>query len=266
MQRQRFSAKSPGGLVPCQNAAGQSDWAFLPSPTPPPLELDNQLWSLVADARDALGTLNGIGQKLPNPQLLLRPLQQQEAITSSRIEGTFVTAQQLLMYELEPPDPRTTDQRAADWIEVFNYTVALRHGWMQLREVKLPFCCRLIREMHEILMQGVRGERKSPGEFRKVPAQVGSNARFIPAPWTEIEQLMGDLEKYINSDSDNISLRLVKCFIAHYQFEAIHPFEDGNGRVGRALLALMISDALAHVMPWLYLSVFFEKYRDEYVS
>ncbi len=266
MDRSKFTAGSPGSLVPCQNALGQRDWAFVPASLPPNWEMEERLWPLMATAMGRLGTLNGIGQKLPNPQLLLRPLQQQEAIFSSKIEGTYVTAQQLLLYELDRPDPRSSDDAVKDWIEVFNYTEALKHGWTRLVRDGLPFCLRIIREMHEILMRGTRGQDKSPGAFRKKNAQIGSDARFIPAPWQEIDDLMNDFEKFVNADCEDEPRSLLKCFVAHYQFEAIHPFEDGNGRVGRALLALMISRSLCHVVPWLYLSLFFERFRREYVD
>ena len=263
MDRKHFSDNSPGGIVQATNAAGQKDWAFVPRKMPPAWDFDPGLWLLVTEARDALGTLNGIGRTLPNPQLLLRPLQQREALASSSIEGTYVTPEQLVMYELDPKDPKSGDEQAADWREVFNYTKALRHGCALLQT--LPLCNRLICEMHRILMEGSRGRSKSPGQFRNCQVQIGSAGRFLPPPAAEVVPLMNDLEQYMNTDTNEYD-PLVRCFLVHYQFEAIHPFRDGNGRVGRALLALMIYSYFGHAMPWLYLSAFFEQYRDEYVS
>lgn len=218
---------------------------------------------MLADAREALGTLNGIGQILPDPQLLVRPLQSREAIASSSIEGTVVSPQQLLLYELDPQEPRNASEKSADWQEVANYGDALRHGCDLLKD--LPICNRLIRETHAILMRGVRGQNKSPGRFRDQHVQIGSTGRFIPPPHVEVARLMDQLEKYINQSDDDCD-PLVKSFLVHYQFEAIHPFRDGNGRVGRLLLALMIYSAHGHSLPWLYLSAFFEDYREEYVG
>jgi Fic family protein len=218
---------------------------------------------LLAEAKEALGTLNGIGQTLPSAQLLLQPLQSREAISSSGIEGTYVTPQQLLLYELDPTEPACGDDRAADSVEVRNYGLALEHGRTSL--TKLPIGNRLIREMHRLLMQGVRGRNKAPGEFRRWQAQLGSRGRFIPPPAGEVDQLMINFEKYANTNDDRHD-PLVKSFMLHYQFETIHPFGDGNGRVGRALLALMIYEWLGHSLPWLYMSAYFERYRDEYVD
>jgi Fic family protein len=119
--------------------------------------------------------------------------------------------------------------------------------------------------MHQILMTGVRGRNKSPGQFRNVQVEIGSSGRFIPPPGAEVDRLMGDLEKYINVTDSGLD-PLVRCYLIHYQFESIHPFADGNGRVGRALISLMTYKWLDHFMPWLYMSAFFERYKDEYIS
>jgi Fic family protein len=240
---------------------GEKDWAFIPHEMPPNWQFDPSLWPVLVDARAALGKLDGIGLALPNPQLLLRPLQNREAVASSAIEGTHVTSEQLALYELDPKEPSSKTEAAADWQEVHNYGRALQHGYSRL--VELPICTRLIKEMHQILMDGVRGHDKQPGEFRSVQVSVGKGYRFIPPPPKEVQRLMENFESYANPKDGAID-PLVGCFIAHYQFEAIHPFRDGNGRVGRALLSLMIYLWLKQSMPWLYMSPYFDRHNDEY--
>jgi len=230
---------------------------------PPLWEFETDLWALLADAREALGTLNGIGQTLPDPELLLRPLQSRESISSSSIEGTYVTPEQLLLFEIDPTEPTSANDKRADWMEVFNYSRALRIGCEMISEQ--PISDHLIRGVHDCLMTGVRGRDKSPGQYRDGQVQIGSRARYVPPPPVEVPRLMGNLIDFMNTVDDGLD-PLVKAFIAHYQFEAIHPFYDGNGRVGRALLSMMIYKWQRHKHPWLYLSPYFEKYRDEYVS
>lgn len=261
MDATKFTSNATGRLVRIEQP--RRDWAFIPDDLPPKWDFSPELWPLLVEAKETLGTLNGIGQVLPDPQLLLRPLQSREAITSSNIEGTYVTPEQLLLYQLDPREPRSGDEQMADWLEVFNYGRALEHAYQSLKS--LPFCNRVIREMHGILMHGVRGRNKSPGEFRKWQVQIGSSGRFIPPPASEVDRLMGNLEQYINSEDERYD-PLVRCFLVHYQFESIHPFVDGNGRVGRALLALMVYKWLGHAQPWLYMSAFYEQFKDEYVG
>jgi len=261
MDPKQFDELSPGRLIRVEEPL--KNWSFIPDELPAKWPFANELWPLLVEAKEALGTLNGIGQTLPNPQLLLRPLQNREAISSSSIEGTFVTAQELLLFELDPREPGSADDKKADWLEVFNYGRSLLKGMEMLGE--LPLCNRLITEMHLTLMHGVRGRNKSPGKFRRCAVQIGSSGRFVPPPWEEVERLMGNLERYLNESSDDVD-PLVRCFITHYQFEAIHPFRDGNGRVGRALLALMVQHWHRHAMPWLYLSAYFERFKDEYIE
>lgn len=261
MDRTKFTANSPGKLVRITQA-GQ-EWAFVPEELPSSWEFDVSLWPLLAEAKEALGTLNGIGQTLPDPKLLQIPLQGREAIASSRIEGTYVTPEQLLLFQLDPREPTQPDEQALDRFEVFNYGQAMLHGCERLRE--LPICNRIVREMHGILLQGVRGRDKNPGEYRKWQVQIGASGRFMPPPSNEVDRLMANLERYINADDKRID-PLVRSFIVHYQFEAIHPFSDGNGRVGRSLLVLMVYKLHGHSMPWLYMSAFFERFRDEYIE
>ncbi|MEX2315699.1 MAG: Fic family protein [Pirellulales bacterium] len=262
MNRKEFTTAATGQLVPVQLATGK-DWAFVPHQLPPEWSFPSSLWPLLAEAKEALGTLNGIGQTLSDHQLLLRPLQNREAISSSSIEGTYVTPEQLLLYELDPRDAESASDRAADWNEVFNYNRALVQGCELLKT--LPVCNRLVREMHGILMTGVRGHYKNPGQFRDCQVQIGSQARFVPPPSETAKTCINDLEKYLNEEDQQFD-PLVRCFLVHYQFEAIHPFADGNGRVGRALLALMIYKLLGHAMPWLYMSAYYEQFRDEYMQ
>lgn len=261
MDRAKFGKGATGSLA--QVFTPRADWAFIPNEMPPDWQFAPELWPLLVDAKEALGTLNGIGQTLSDPQLLLRPLQSREALRSSSIEGTYVTPQQLLLYELDPREPRSSDDQMADWYEVFNYSKALERGCEMLQT--LPICNRVIREMHSVLMRGVRGVNKSPGEFRRWQVQIGSSGRFVPAPPHEVPRLMDNLERYINSDDPRYD-PLVRSYIIHYQLEAIHPFGDGNGRVGRALLALMIHRWLGHALPWLYMSAFYEEFKDEYIE
>jgi Fic family protein len=241
----------------------KADWAFIPAELPPNWKFPERLWPLVAEARHALGTLNGIGQTLDDPNLLLRPLQRREALTSSRLEGTYVTPEQLLLYELDPDKPRSETGRVAEWREVHNYNSALQLGRELLES--LPWCLRILKEMHGRLLLGIHAASATPGEFRRWQVQIGSLGRFIPPPADYVLPLMDNLERYMNTADDRYD-PLIQCYIVHYQFEAIHPFVDGNGRVGRALLALMIYRFLGHEMPWLYLSAFFERYKDEYIS
>ena len=260
MNRQDFWSDAPGRLIPVQTPRG-GDWSFLPFDLPPNWVFDASLWPLLVQAKEALGTLNGIGQTLGDPRLLLSPLQNREAITSSIIEGTYVTPEQLLLFDLDPDEETDSAEHRADRVEVANYGRSLRRGLKLLES--LPICIRVIREMHETLMQGVRGESKDPGRFRTLQVQVGTDGRFMPPPASDIERLMRNLERYANSEGGLDPL--VRSFIIHYQFETIHPFLDGNGRVGRALLALMIQKLHGHAHPWLYLSAYFEQYKDDYI-
>ena len=261
MDRAAFTERSPGRIVAIDFP--RKDCAFIPDDMPPQWVFDGSLWPLLTEARASLGKLDGIGQTLPDPHLLLRPLQNREAISSSSIEGTYVTPEKLLLYDLDPREPQSANEEAADWREVFNYGRALEQAALRLKD--MPFCNWVIREMHSILMDGVRGREKGPGEFRKVHVQIGSSGRFVPPPAVEVERLMDNLQAFMNLEESGYD-PLVACFLVHYQFETIHPFKDGNGRVGRALLAMMSYKKLGLAMPWLYMSAFYEEYREEYVQ
>jgi cell filamentation protein, protein adenylyltransferase len=256
----KFTEKKTGQLIPI--SLPEKDTAFIPDPLPPNWAFDNELWPLLIEAQKNLGLLDGMARTLPNPNLLLTPLRTNEALTSSRLEGTYATAQELILFEMDPKPPTSvTDQKNA-WLEVANYNLALNHGFTELD--KLPLCLRVVKELHRTLLTGVRGAQAVPGEFRTHQVHIGSTRRYVPPPPDEMLKCLFDLEKYLNLE-DGVD-KLVKCFIAHYQLEAIHPFGDGNGRVGRVLLSLMIHRLGDLQQPWLYLSPYFEKYKDEYID
>ncbi|MBL9129361.1 MAG: Fic family protein [Verrucomicrobiales bacterium] len=256
-----FGEKRTGELVPIVTPTG-TDYAFVPNKLPPNWELPDRLWPMVVEARTALSKLDGIGQTLPDQELLLEPLKKREAITSSRIEGTYATAQELMLFELSQKVARSANDPANSWREVHNYRRTLGHGIGQLQT--LPFCSRLFRDLHSMLMSGVHGHQARPGQWRDHQVAIGSDRRFVPPPVSQMLQALDDLERFINDSAKYDPL--VRAYIVHYQFEAIHPFADGNGRIGRVLLSLMIARWCNLSAPWLYMSPFYEKFRDEYVS
>jgi Fic family protein len=258
MDRDLFAANAPGQLI----QLGDHDWAFLPSPLPPPTwSFPNELWPILADAKQLIGELEGVGSVVPNPGLFLRPLTDREAIRSSSLEGTYATPTQLLLYELEPSDAKSDSDPSNDYREVLNYRHAIEHGMAS----SLPLSLRLFRELHDILLRGTRGRDKTPGEFRKVQVAIGATRRFVPPPPEAVTQCLNPLEQYIHAARSTFD-PIVDCFLVHYQFETIHPFVDGNGRVGRLVLAIMLQQRCRLSKPWLYMSEFFERHRDEYVQ
>ncbi len=237
-------------------------YAFVPNPLPPTLEVDWALAGLISDADRALAELSGVGRFLPNPHILMAPYMRREAVQSSRIENTQAGLEDLFAYENDESDQRTADVR-----EVANYVKAMEHGLQLLNS--LPICSRLIREIHGVLLDGVRGGGVRPREFRTTQNWIGrpgctlTDATFIPVPPEDLAEALSMLERYIN-DTNAIEPPLVRCAYLHYQFEAIHPFADGNGRVGRLLITLFLC-AHGHLsQPLLYLSEFFEQHRDDY--
>ena len=254
-------ARKTGELVNIPENQSGVKLAFVPAPLPPKWDFPPDLVSLLVEARVTMSLLNGIGQTLPNPELLLRPLQSREALRASSLEGTYASPEQLLLFQMHPTEPTSEQDQANSVLEVANYSTALREG-MRLLE-NLPFCLRLIQELHRVLLRGVRGRDRTPGEFRKSQVYIGSDKRYVPPPSSRLNECLDAFEKELNKDSGDYD-PLVRCYLAHYQFEAIHPFTDGNGRVGRALLALMTYKWCDLSMPWLYMSAFFEKYKDEY--
>jgi len=224
---------------------------------------DLGLWPLLAQAKQSLGKLDGIGQTLTHPQLLLQPLQQREALRSSSLEGTYATPEELLLFELDPSEPKSEKDKANAWLEVANYRKAQREGYdyLEARNLNLGF----VRSLHGWLMDGVRGQDKSPGQFRDCQVYIGSDRRYIPPPITHMNDCLLEFENILKTKPTKID-PLVACYLMHYQFEAIHPFKDGNGRVGRLLLALTTWKWCELSMPWLYMSPFFEKFKDEYID
>lgn len=241
---------------------GTSDWAFIPNPLPDQWEIPAEIWPILVSAHSELARLDGIGRHMPDYELLLRPLQQREALKSSSLEGTYATPEQLLLFEIDPNIAKSQDDRINAWREVFNYGQSLRKGQQLLNDI--PVSIRLLKELHGELLKGVRGNRRNPGNFRQSQVHIGSDRRFIPPPAHEAIGCLNELEKYIHRE--NSIDPLIFCFMVHYQFEAIHPFLDGNGRVGRLLLSLMVYKWCNLKSPWLYLSDFFDKHKDEYID
>lgn len=250
MDEKKFSGESPGTIIKIPEGR-----AFLPTPLPATYRFDLRLWPLLAHAKQQVALLEGIGRTLPDPAILLNPLEQREALQSSRLEGTYITAKEFLLYDLAE---NGDDERQNDWREVHNYKKALRHG----QASELPLCLRLIRELHDILMTGVNRSDMTPGEFRTHQVAIGHNQRFVPAPTSYLLKCLTDFEQYLNQETAPDSL--IHCYLCHYQFETIHPFHDGNGRVGRLLLALMFQRLCGLTKPWLYLSDILERQRDAY--
>jgi Fic family protein len=214
------------------------------------------------EAHKALASLNGTAKHLPNPTLILRPLETREAVRSSSLEGTYTDPQQQALFELEPTYPESRDDPANSQREVFNYATALR--LRKDRREELPVSLRLIRQLHEVLMEGVRGSDHSPGSFRTGQNQIGRPPRFVPPPANRLTPLLDDFEKYLHARKTYDPL--VDAFIVHYQFEAIHPFMDGNGRVGRLLLAILIQEWCNLSEQWLYMSAYFDANKDRYMD
>ena len=238
-------------------------FAYVPEPLPPRMEWRPELVASLSAADRAIGRLAGEGQRLPNPHLLIRPFVRREAVLSSRIEGTQATLGELLASEAGA----AVERSPADLREVGNYVVALEHGIQRLDS--LPLSLRLVTELHERLMRGVRGDTATPGEFRRSQNWIGSpgctlaNATFVPPSPDRLMNCLGEWERFLH---DETVPPLVHAALAHSQFEAIHPFLDGNGRVGRLLITLGLIAKGVLPSPLLYLSAYFEATRDEYYA
>jgi Fic family protein len=248
--------------IPGKSVSQCNSSAFVPAPLPPELDWTPRLISVLSDADRLIGRLAGEGGgRLPNPHILIRPFVQREAVLSSKIEGTQATLGELLAAEAGA----TVDRSPDDLREVGNYVVALEHGISRLK--KLPLCVRLTRELHEKLMTGVRGQQSAPGQFRKIQNWIGkpgsmiATSSYIPPPPGEIEPCLAAWENFLR---ESTLPPLVTIALAHYQFEAVHPFLDGNGRVGRLLITLFLIEREILPTPLLYLSAFFEASRREY--
>ncbi len=235
--------------------------AFLPHNLPPKLEWNNAVINSLSRADFLLGKLAREGSILPNPHLLMRPFLTREAVLSSKIEGTQATLGQILAANAGAHVQQNPD----DLQEVQNYIKALDYGLGRL--TGLPLSLRLIKEIHEHLMEGVRGSHATPGEFRRSQNWIGSpgctlnTAKFVPPPPDNLMDCLGEFENFLHNRSLPPLIHIALC---HYQFEAIHPFLDGNGRVGRLLIMLLLIEQRMLPSPVLYLSAFFEATRDEY--
>ena len=261
---------SPSGRV---LRAPTGYYAFVPHPLPPALNWPVGLVAALSEADRALGELAGLGRSLLNPHLLIAPFVRREAVLSSRIEGTQASLSDLYAYEaVRGTAAQAKTGRLAmfkappDVHEVHNYVRALEYGRARLAE--LPLSLRLIREIHARLMEGVRGEEGTPGEFRRSQNWIGppgcslDEALFVPPPVPEMKEASGAFETFLHTPSDLPPVAWLG--LVHYQFEAIHPFLDGNGRIGRLLLALLLCTADLLPEPLLYLSAFFEAHRQTY--
>ncbi len=238
--------------------------AFIPAKLPPvpAVEMDSEMVTLLAQASLNLGRLDGVGALVPNPDLFVAMYVRQEAVLSSQIEGTQCTLEEVLKYEIDPAGV----EQPAEIAEVVNYVAAMNHGLARLED--FPLSLRLIREIHTHLMKGVRGAACDPGEFRRTQNWIGPrgstllNARFVPPPVPEMNDALGDLEKFLH-DTESLPA-LLHFGLAHAQFETIHPFLDGNGRVGRLLITFLLCERGILRRPLLYLSYFFKVNRAEY--
>ena len=245
-----------------QNLSGEMAYkSFVPNPLPPvpPIELSEDIVGLLVKANSQLAVLESIAARIPNVELFISMYVRKEALMSSQIEGTQATLEDIL----DPMLDTNTNRNIAD---VVNYIKATEFAITRLQT--LPLCNRLIKETHAVLMKGVRGQEKNPGEFRYSQNWIGGqgstlkNARYIPPSPDDMQNAMSDLEKYINTDDDLDAL--IQAALIHYQFETIHPFLDGNVRVGRLLITLFLMDKGILTTPALYISYFLKKNRVEY--
>lgn len=245
-----------------KNLTGEMTYnSFVPSPLPPvpPIALSSEELELLIKANSELTLLEGLAIRIPNINLFVSMYVRKEALLSSQIEGTQATLDDIF-------DPLLDNNINADVSDVINYIKATEFAVNRLKE--LPLCNRLVKEIHAVLLENVRGQEKNPGEFRRSQNWIGGqgstlkNARYIPPNLEDMENAMSDLEKYINADDGTAPL--VKAALLHYQFETIHPFLDGNGRVGRLLITLFLLEKKVLTVPALYISYFLKRNRLEY--
>ncbi len=238
-------------------------FAFIPAPLPPDIVFDARLVMALSQADAALSELSGAGKHLPNPHLLINPYIRREAVLSSRIEGTKAELSDLWLGDVESGEKRSD---VADVQEVRNYVISLEYGVQRLSV--LPLSLRLVREIHAHLMEGVRGEKATPGEFRRSQNWIGpagsslADAPYIPPPPDELMPALNNWEEFLQERGSLPDL--VQCALMHEQFEAIHPFLDGNGRVGRLLIPLFLMERRRLSQPLLYLSSYIEAHRQDY--
>ena len=261
-----MSENQRAGRYVTTTTAGESVRAFVPASLPPqpPLALLDSDFDLMERANRALGRLDGLSAILPNTGLFVYMYVRKEALLSSQIEGTQSSMSDLLLHELDDAPGVPVD----DLVEVSNYIAAMEHGLARMR-AGFPLSLRLIREIHGVLLSAARGADKAPGEFRRSQNWIGGtrpgNARYVPPPPQELMNCLDSFEKFLHDQPSRTPL-LIKAALAHAQFESIHPFLDGNGRLGRLLITLLLcaEDALAE--PILYLSLYFKTHRDEYYA
>lgn len=259
MRAEDFPTTPRGGA---RRVPGAGYSAYYPEPLPRSIDYSNELVRQLDEATGALHGLGGVGRLLPNPNLLIAPYVRLEAVLSSRIEGTQSDVADLLRYEVG--DEESLGELRDDVREVRNYINALDHGIERLRG-GFPLSLRLLREAHERLLTGVRGGSATPGEFRRSQNWIGgsspSDASFVPPPVAAMTEALDDLERFLHDRSLPLLIHLA---MAHYQFEVVHPFLDGNGRLGRLLIPLVLIERGVLPQPLLYLSVFFERNRNQY--
>ncbi len=259
MKPETFSAPEAGRVI--RSPSGY--FAFVPAALPPEMRYDDELVLALSRADSSLSELSGLGRLLPSPHLLIAPYVRKEAVLSSRIEGTTTDLSELLKDEAGAELPA---RDADDVREVRNYVRALEYGVKRLEH--LPLSLRLVRELHERLMRGVRGDRATPGEFRRSQNWIGASgstpdtASYVPPPVEEMRACLDSWERFLH-ERDRIP-DLVQCALMHEQFEAIHPFLDGNGRVGRLLITLFLIERNRLSQPLLYLSAYIERNRSQY--
>ena len=256
--------RGESGRYEATTVGGERVRAFVPAPLPPvpPPSLDGPLQRALERAVLALGRLDGVSALLPDKALFLYAYVRKEAVLSSQIEGTQSSLSDLLLFELDEAPGVPLD----DVVEVSNYVAALEHGLARLRE-DFPLSNRLIREIHGVLLSRGRGSGKDPGEFRRSQNWIGGsrpgNARFVPPPHTAVPDCMAALERFLHAEDDGLPV-LVRAGLAHVQFETIHPFLDGNGRVGRLLITFLLCHAGILRDPLLYLSLYLKENRPVY--
>lgn len=240
-------------------ASGGSYYSFEPARLPFDIEYSQELITSLQESTLALGELSGVGTHLDNPHLMIMPYIRKEAVLSSKIEGTRSTLSDVLRIEREGKKERKGDIK-----EVENYVEAMEEGIERIKTEKISV--KMIKELHQTLMKDVRGGEKDPGQFKTQPNWIGGadiiNARFVPASPKKVPELMENLIDYLNN-YDKVA-PLIKAGVAHYQFESIHPFRDGNGRLGRLMIILYLIQEDILSQPLLYLSAYFEKTREEY--
>ncbi len=248
------------------NSSGHS--AFVPKLLPPAIVYNNELTALIADAHRNLGQLAGIGQLLPNPHILINPWLRREAVLSSKIEGTRASLSDLFLYEAIKDE--SIDSPFKRIHEVRNYVHSLERSLNEIRQGR-QIDLSLIKDAHKTLLYRVRGEDRNPGEFRTIQNWMGvvgqplEDAIYVPPPPAYLNDLLGDLEHFVSSPPSDMPV-LVQCAVLHYQFEVIHPFVDGNGRIGRLLMPLFLCEKKIMSQPLLYVSAYLEKNRTEYYA